>query len=159
MEIRKPTALRLASTILGGNIFRSPRRGGAFSRFRISPMKWWENIQLDDGSVHEWIELVGEPTMTLLDFVEERWQSPFDPSSLDFQIWLAWHDDPVRIYLAFVGSDDVYKNTQDYSVDWIPSLRDDFVWGQNDCIALTIDANHSGGAGIPPGGESQVRIC
>ena len=113
-----------------------------------------ENIQLDDGSVHEWIELVGEPTMTLLDFVEERWQSPFDPSSLDFRIWLAWHDDPARIYLAFVGSDDVYKNTQDYSVDWIPSLRDDFVWGQNDCIALAIDGDHSGGAGLPPGGDS-----
>ena len=111
-----------------------------------------ENIQLDDGLVDEWIELVGEPTMTLLDFVEERWQSPFDPSSLDFQIWLAWHDDPARIYLAFVGSDDVYKNTQDYNVeDWFPSTKDDFLWGMNDCIAFAIDADHSGGEGLPKG--------
>ena len=117
-----------------------------------------ENIQLDDGSVHEWIDLVGEPTMTLLDFVEERWQSPFDPSSLDFQIWLAWHDDPARIYLAFVGSDDVYKNTQDYNVDWFPSTKDDFVWGMNDCLALAIDADHSGGEGLPKGESPSVDL-
>ena len=120
-----------------------------------------ENIQLDDGSVHEWIDLVGDPTMTLLDFVEEWWQSPFDPSSLDFQIWLAWHDDPARIYLAFLGSDDVYKNTQDYSGDWFPSTKDDFVWGMNDCLALAIDANHSGGEGLPKGespSEDLLRV-
>ena len=155
MELRIRKRLHFALPLLFSVAISSEAHVGA----RVFPIPYLtdemvENIQLDDGSVHEWIELVGEPTLTLLDFVEERWQSPFDPSSLDFQIWLAWHDDPARIYLAFVGSDDVYKNTQDYSVDWIPSLRDDFVWGQNDCIALAIDANHSGGAGLPPGGES-----
>ena len=152
MEIRIRKQLHFALLLLLSVAISSEAHLGG----RVYPIPYLtdemlEKIQIDDGLVYEWIELVGEPTMTLLDFVEERWQSPFDPSSLDFQIWLAWHDDPARIYLAFVGSDDVYKNTQDYSVDWIPSLKDDFVWGQNDCIALAIDANHSGGAGLPPG--------
>ena len=31
-----------------------------------------ERIDLEDGSVDEWQELFGEPTMTLLDFTEEE---------------------------------------------------------------------------------------
>ena len=153
MEIRKQLHFALI-LLLSVAISSEGHLGGRVFPIPYLTDEMVENIQLDDGLVNEWTELVGEPTMTLLDFVEERWQSPFDPSSLDFQIWLAWHDDPARIYLAFVGSDDVYRNTQDFSVDWIPSLKDDFVWGQNDCIALAIDSNHSGGAGLPPGGES-----
>ena len=61
-------------------------------------------IQLDDGSVDEWYELVGEPTLSLLDFKEEIANSPLDPSDLDFRIWLAWHDEPARLYVAFVAS-------------------------------------------------------
>ena len=50
-------------------------------------------IQLHDGSVEEWYELIGEPTLTLLDFSEILGAS-LDPSDMDFRIWLAWHDDP-----------------------------------------------------------------
>ena len=72
-----------------------------------------ERIDLKDGLVDEWYELVGEPSMTLLDFTEELYQSPLDPADIDFRIWLAWHDEPARLYVAFVASDDVYKNTHD----------------------------------------------
>ena len=152
MELRIRKQLHFALLLLFSVAISSEAHLGG----RVFPIPYLtdemvETIQLDDGSVDEWIDLVGEPTMTLLDFVEEWWQSPFDPSSLDFQIWLAWHDDPARIYLAFVGSDDVYKNTQDYNVDWFPSTKDDFVWGMNDCLALAIDADHSGGEGLPKG--------
>ena len=71
-----------------------------------------EKIDLEDGSVDEWYELIGDPVMTLLDFTKDYEDgSPLDPTDLDFRIWLAWHDDPVRFYAAFVASDDVYKNT------------------------------------------------
>ena len=53
-----------------------------------------EKIDLRDGLVDEWYEVVGEPSMTMLDFTSlDRGISP-DPSDLDFRIWLAWHDDP-----------------------------------------------------------------
>ncbi len=106
-----------------------------------------EQIRLDDGRIDEWYELVGEPSMTLLDFKEE-WEEDLepDPSDLDFRVWLAWHDEPARIYVAFVAGDDVYKNTHDYSGgDWFGSSRDNMM--DNDSIMLGFDGDHSGGAG------------
>ena len=96
-------------------------------------------IQLDDGSVDEWYDLVGQPAMTLLDFTEAWGERVLDPSDLDFRIWLAWHDDPVRLYVAFVASDDMYTNTHDHSLD--ERMR------ASDSISLAIDGDHSGGAG------------
>ena len=100
-------------------------------------------IRFDDGSVDEWYDLIGEPTMTLLDF-----QAPYsnlfpDPSNLDFRIWLAWHDDPDRIYAGFVCSDDVYQNNYDPNADDYPSTQMDL----HDSISLAIDGDHSGGEG------------
>ena len=101
-------------------------------------------IQFDDGSVDEWYELVGEPTMTLLDFADSKGEVTPDPSDLDFRIWLAWHDEPARFYLAFVASDDQYKNSHDYSGDQSTG-RDRIIL--NDSIVLGIDGDHSGGVG------------
>ena len=98
-----------------------------------------EEIRLDDGSVDEWYDLVGEPTMTLLDFQDPEGNRPPSPSELDFRIWLAWHDDPDRLYVAFVSSDDEYSNSHDY--DSKSRLL------EHDSIALAIDGDHRGGHG------------
>ncbi len=102
-----------------------------------------ERIDLRDGLVEEWQELLGEPTMTTLDFGSML--DP-DPSDLDFRIWLAWHDDPDRFYVAFVASDDEYQNTHDYNVSET-SVRSHM--DQHDSITLVMDGDHSGGAGCP----------
>ena len=121
---------------------------GAHSGERVFPISYLSDemlseIRLDDGSINEWIEFVGEPTMTLLDFWEQGGTAP-DLSDLDFRIWLGWHDDPARLYVAFVSSDDVYKNTHDY--DAIRgSLRS--IMHIHDSISLAIDGDHSGGVG------------
>ncbi len=122
-------------------------RAGAHLGDRVYPVTYLsdemlERIDLKDGLVDEWYELVGEPSMTLLDFTGEEPHSPPlppDPSDLDFRIWLAWHDEPARLYVAFVASDDVYENTHDYSSS--PHLH------LHDSIMLAIDGDHSGGAG------------
>ena len=92
-----------------------------------------EQIQLDDGSVAEWFDLVDEPTMSLVDF---RWYGHIpDPSDLDFRIWLAWHDEPDRLYVAFTASDDahlIYDGDTEYYL------------GEPELI-LAIDGDHSGG--------------
>ena len=111
-----------------------------------------EQIQLDDGSVAEWFDLVGEPTMTLLDFMDEVEESTYDPADLDFRIWLAWHDEPARLYAAFVAADDSYVNTHTYDVDsWSKSSEDNMLSGWdsgNDGIALGVDGDHSGGPAL-----------
>ena len=120
---------------------------GAHSGGRVYPIveltdEMLEQIQLDDGTVDEWFELIGEPAMTLLDFQTHSNFIPPDPSNLDFRIWLAWHDDPDRLYVAFVASDDLYKNDHDYDAFGVRSSID-----SHDSITLAIDGDHSGGAG------------
>ena len=112
-------------------------------------------VQLD-GSVEEWYELASEPTMTLLDFAELEGAEP-DPSDLDFWIWLAWHDDPDRLYAAFVSSDDAYYNTHDYDAgwDWHDGNLQDLMFFSSDSISLTIDGDHSGGVNEGPTLESR----
>ena len=124
-------------------------QAGAHSGGRVYPIveltdEMLEQIQLDDGTVDEWFELIGEPTMTLLDFQTHSNFRPPDPSDLDFRIWLAWHDDPDRLYVAFVASDDVYKNDHGHNASSSSSRSRIHM---QDSITLAIDGNHSGGAG------------
>ena len=102
-----------------------------------------EKIDLHDGLIDEWYE-IGEPSMTLLDFKTNGDIIPLNPSNLDFRIWLAWHDEPNRIYVAFIISDDEYKNTHDWSSETATMRWLDF----NDSITLYLDADHSGGRGL-----------
>ena len=69
----------------------------------------------------------------------------------------SWHDDPARFYLAFVSTDDVYKNTHDYNVD--TDFRD-FIW-THDSIDLIVDGDHSGGRGFTsenPTEEESIKV-
>ena len=132
-------------------------QAGAHVGDRLYPIPYLSDgmlaeIQLDDGQIQEWYELLGEPTLTLLDFREENLNSPLDPSDLDFRIWLAWHDEPARLYVAFVASDDVYKNTHDYDNDNRRLMH------FNDSIMLAIDGDHSGGAGTSNSDQTERRI-
>ena len=106
---------------------------GAHSGDRLFPIpeltgEMLEKIQLDDGSAEEWYDLVGEPAMSLVDF--RRGGALPDPSDLDFRIWLAWHHDPARFYVACVATDDVYIEP-----DRLGSPQ----------LILAIDGDHSGG--------------
>ena len=138
---------RMALGLLVGSALSAclPAQAGAHGGYRVFPIpeltdEMLEQIQLDDGSVAEWFDLVDEPTMSLVDF---RWYGHIpDPSDLDFRIWLAWHDEPDRLYVAFTASDDahiIYDGNPEYSL------------GSPELI-LAIDGDHSGGgSGLDPG--------
>ena len=102
-----------------------------------------EKIRVDDGSVDEWYDLVGEPSLTILDFSDKYRNAPLDPSDLDFRIWLAWHDDPARFFVAFVGSDDAYENDHDYDA----RFPDNLIFA-HDSIRFALDADHAAGPGF-----------
>ena len=147
--IDKP--LRIAFVLLIGSVLSA----GAHVGGRVFPIpeltdEMLAEVQLD-GFVDEWSGLIGEPAMTLLDFTPELGIAPpgsIDPSDIDFQVWLAWHDEPARLYVAFVAADDSYKNTHTWDVDWIGSFKDEMANNRNDAIILGVDGDHSGGPGF-----------
>ena len=108
-------------------------------------------LDRDDASVEDWVDAVGEPTLTPLDF--NLYSHPrmisydqFDPSSLDFRIWLGWSPDG-RIHLAAEFADDVYENNYgDFGPGWPFS-------GFDDSIALLVDGDHTGGGFWPTHGN------
>ena len=150
---------RMALGLLVGSALSAcfPAQAGAHSGGRVFPIaeltdEMLEQIQLDDGMVDEWFELIGEPAMTLLDFQTlTNYMAP-DPSNLDFRIWLAWHDDPDRLYVAFAASDDLYRNDHDY--DAPDGGRSSIE--MHDSITLAFDGDHSGGKGFR-GGNSTLE--
>ena len=100
-------------------------------------------IDVTDGSVEDWENIVGEPTLTPLDFAEPYGGS-YDPSDMDFRIWLGWHDGTDRIFFAMERVDDVYVNEHDREDEnlFIMSFHDS-------SVEFAVDGDHSGGAVFP----------
>ena len=99
-------------------------------------------IDLKDGVVDDWSELLGEPTFTALDFTAFEWIDPdaestaYDPSSLDFRIWLGWGRNPSRLYVAGIFSDDVFVGPD--------SEFSTALGGRQDHMFLYVDGDHDG---------------
>ena len=101
-------------------------------------------LNQDDGVVEDWLDAVGEPSLTPLDFnlwTGMRRTSTFDrhdPTSLDFRIWMGWTPDG-RIHVAGQFVDDVYVNEYDPldSPYWYPHVHDS--------VSLMVDGDHTGG--------------
>lgn len=100
-------------------------------------------IDLDDGSVEDWLDAVGEPSLTPLDFnlwsdTETTSYDQLDPSNLDFRIWLGWGRDG-RIHVAGEFADDVYVNEYD------PFEFPNYILESHDSMGFLIDGDHTGG--------------
>ena len=95
-------------------------------------------IDLKDGSVEDWLEVLGEPTLTPLDFVIPPWSPEYDPSSYDFRIWLAWHDATDHLFVAAQIVDDYHLNEYDRYGDNLPPDGDA-------AMSFLVDGDLSGG--------------
>lgn len=103
-------------------------------------------IDLHDGSVNDWLDVLGEPTLTSFDFHRRDnlgYLVPHDPADLDFRIWLAWHDGTNRFYVALERADDVYLNSFDRSVP-----NHTYMFSHDSSIEFVIDGD---AGGIHPG--------
>ena len=75
-----------------------------------------DQIDLRDGSIEDWQQVLGEPTLTALDFDTAPWSAEYDPSSFDFRIWLAWHRGDNHLFVAAELIDD-FVNDRNYDRD------------------------------------------
>ncbi len=95
-----------------------------------------DRIDLTDGSVEDWREVVGEPSLTASDFF---WLfGAYDPSNLDFRIWLAWNESTGTLWVAMERFDDLYLNRYDGA-----GLHEMVGWDSS--IAFMVDGDHTAG--------------
>ena len=94
-------------------------------------------IDLRDGSVEDWSEVLGEPTLTPLDFATPPSYPEYDPSSFDFRIWLAWHDAGNHLFVAAEIVDDIHVDEDPRRASpWPPTEA---------TVYFLVDGDRSGG--------------
>ncbi len=99
-------------------------------------------IDVTDGSVNEWIDLLGEPTLTALDFQIRPDRPPYDPADMDHRAWLAWHGATQRLYVAVERADDIYINKYEYD----GTIRSCIWMNEHDSsVFFGVDGDASGG--------------
>ena len=110
------------------------------------------SLDLNDGTVEDWVDAVGPPTFTPVDFLLAKssdWgglnisYDQLDPSSLDFRIWMGWTRDG-QIHVAGQFVDDVYVNEYE-PLDFPKRDRYRNVVHAFDSISLLVDGDHTGG--------------
>ena len=95
-----------------------------------------DRIDLTDGSVEDWLEVVGEPSLVASDFF---WLfGAYDLSDLDFRIWLAWNQGSGTLWVAMERFDDLYLNHYDGA-----GLHEMNNWDSS--IAFMVDGDHTAG--------------
>ena len=105
-------------------------------------------IDLRDGSVEDWLEVHGEPTLTALDFATHPRYPEYDPSSFDFRIWLAWHDAGNHLFVAAEIVDDIYVGDDpDRAPHWAP---------REATVHFLVDGDRSGGTTVETGVDNVV---
>ena len=121
-------------------------------------------IDVTDGSVDEWVDLLGEPTLIPLDFQTGPDGVSYDPVDMDYRVWLAWHGATQRIYVAVERADDIYINKYEYD----GTIRS-CIWMErhDSSVFFRVDGDASGGehrrfsegsVNIGPGFDEELRL-
>jgi hypothetical protein len=110
-------------------------------------------IDLHDGSVKDWLTVLGEPTLRPRDMEISIASSRqyHDPGDLDFRIWLGWHGASDRFYVALERADDIHVNRFDRSGGNISKTS---IPVQDPIIYLSIDGGNTGEYPTPIGIDS-----
>lgn len=69
-------------------------------------------MDLDDGSLSEWTAFAPGPSIVGTEFTAYSSESGViegrESSDLEFEVWIAWHGHPPRIYVGVSRLDDVH---------------------------------------------------
>lgn len=93
-------------------------------------------VDVRDGWIDEWLQLLGEPVVTDADFnhyggTAER--------TMHFRMWLAWHGASGRIYVAVQSVDDAFRD--DFHRDLVLGTM---ILGHDTYVGIGVDGDHSG---------------
>ena len=105
-------------------------------------------IDLKDGSVEDWEEILGEPTLTPLDFSTSPSSREYDPSSYDFRIWVAWHDATDHLFVAAEMVDDFHA---------VHEHRNNPLLFGDASVTFYVDGDNSGGGLRDPEGHDAEK--
>lgn len=102
-------------------------------------------IDVRDGTIGKWSEILSESSVTAAEFTFKgkssgRPEDQYDPSDLDFRIWLGWNRSRNLLFLAYEGVDDIYIN--EYAGG---DPCDPCEMMHHDHIEFIVDGDHSGG--------------
>ena len=132
-----PLSFRVAFLTLLPAITLDAQWSDRIYQFRELTDEMRARIDLRDGSVKDWREVLGEPALTPLDFATPPSYPEYDPSSFDFRIWLAWHDVGNHLFVAAEIADDIYAGEDpDLPPQWVPVEA---------IIHFLVDGDKSGG--------------
>ncbi len=97
-------------------------------------------IDLTDGSVEDWYDVLGEPSLTAADFYYPA--SHYDPGSVDNRFWLGWHRRSGTLWVTMERYDDIYHNNYAGEINdsGLPAMNR---WDSS--FSFMIDGDHSGG--------------
>ena len=98
-----------------------------------------DRIDLTDGSVEDWLDVLGEPSLTATDFY---FPDRYDPSSVDNRFWLGWHRRSGTLWVAMERFDDIYHNNFAGEVNE-SGLSTMNRWDSS--FTFMVDGDHSGG--------------
>ncbi len=100
-----------------------------------------DRIDLTDGSVEDWYEVLGEPSLTAVDFHYPY--SQYEPESLDNRFWLGWHRRSGTLWVAMERFDDIYVNN--YAGEIVEGLILPTMHLWDSYFSFMVDGDHSGG--------------
>ena len=98
-----------------------------------------DRIDLTDGSVEDWLDVLGEPSLTATDFY---FPDHYDPSSVDNRFWLGWHRRSGTLWVAMERFDDIYHN------NFAGEVKESGLSTMNrwdSSFTFMVDGDHSGG--------------
>ncbi len=102
-------------------------------------------IDLTDGSVEDWYDVLGEPSLTASDFYYPY--ASYDPSNCDFRFWLAWHRRSGTLWVAMERFDDIYHNNYAGEIlePGLPTIFRPMMLFWDSYFGFMVDGDHSGG--------------
>ena len=98
--------LSVALGIVAGSVRTEAHVGDVVYPFTEITDDMLEVLDFTDGSIEDWETVMGEPTLTLLDFTADTrvYDTPErDPGDLDLQAWLGWHRGTGRLWYGVTG--------------------------------------------------------